>query len=150
MFEEEQRKLAVGQQELAKKQAEVKAQEKTIIDNVVKDIENGVSPVEYSEEYLSKVGFNDRKKILKEMGVKVPPSANSAALLTMILAAQAGKKVIPPKPEEVNKEISSEDELLNQVLPGTGTEESDENDGFESGDGENYETGDEDTERLDG
>ncbi len=144
-FEEEQRKLEVGKQELAKKQAEVKTQEKTIIDNVVKDIENGVSPVEYSEEYLSKVGFNDRKKILKEMGVKVPPSANSAALLTMILAAQAGKKVTPPV-EEAEKETSSEDDILSQVLPGTGTEE---NDGFES-DGENYETGDDDTERLDG
>lgn len=150
LFDEEQRKLEVEKQELAKKKAEVKNQEKAIVENVVKDIEKGVSPVAYTEEYLSKVSFNDRKKILKELGVKVPPSARSADLLTMILAAQEGKGIKPAIDESTSKESDSEDELLNQVLPGTGVEESDENDGFESDENENFETGDDDTERLDG
>lgn len=150
LFDEEQRKFEVEKQDLAKKTAEVEKKEEKILGDVIKDIEKGAAPIAYTEEYLSKVNFNDRKKILKELGVKVPPSARSADLLTMILAAQAGKGIKPAIDESTSKETYSEDELLNQVLPGTGTEELDGNNGFESDENENLETDGDDTERLDG
>lgn len=139
LFDEEQRKLEVQKQELAKKTAEVTNQEKTILDNTIKGIESGVSPIAYTEEYVSKLGFNDRKKVLKELGVKVPPSARSGDLLVMILAAQSGNKV-PEVPKEPAKEDDTEDDILNQVLPGTESDDSFEGD--ESGN-------DDEIERLD-